>query len=198
MAVDAPFPSIGEDPWGGKIIPWAEQVRKNVNELDQIVNDGRLSPTQLSATIGSEIGTEGTPARTALNTAIEGRAFVSRLRALRLAAGFLAGTATRSALGASLTGSDKWTGGVLGPDGKIYGIPWNATDILVIDPVAGTATRSALGASLTGTDKWFGGVLGPDGKIYGIPGNATDILVTSHYRAAPVGDIAISPYLNKY
>ena len=39
MAVDAPFPSLGEDPWGGKIIPWAEQVRENVNELDQVVID---------------------------------------------------------------------------------------------------------------------------------------------------------------
>ena len=70
MAVNAPFPSIGDDPWGGTIITWANQVRQNVNELDQVVNEGRLSPTQLSATIGSEIGTEGTPARTALDTAI--------------------------------------------------------------------------------------------------------------------------------
>ena len=89
-------------------------------------------------------------------------------------------------------------GGVLGPDGKIYGIPVNATDILVIDPVAGTATRTAMGATLTGSAKWYGGVLGPDGKIYGITNNATDILVTSHYLSAPVGDIAISPYLNKF
>jgi peptidoglycan hydrolase-like protein with peptidoglycan-binding domain len=86
-------------------------------------------------------------------------------------------SATRSALGATLTGSDKWVGGVLGPDGKIYGIPYNSTDILIIDPVAGTATRSALGATLTDSDKWVGGVLGPDGKIYGIPLNSTDILI---------------------
>jgi ABC-type glycerol-3-phosphate transport system substrate-binding protein len=86
-------------------------------------------------------------------------------------------SATRSALGATLTGSVKWIGGVLGSDGKIYGIPYNATDILIIDPVAGTATRSALGANLTDSAKWFGGVLGSDGKIYGIPYNATDILI---------------------
>ena len=55
MAVDAPFPSIGDDPWGGTIIPWANQVRNNVNELDQIVNEGRLSPGQLSATIDGAV-----------------------------------------------------------------------------------------------------------------------------------------------
>jgi hypothetical protein len=86
-------------------------------------------------------------------------------------------SATRSALGATLTDSGKWYGGVLGSDGKIYGIPYNAPDVLIIDPVAGTATRSALGATLTDSDKWVGGVLGPDGKIYGIPVNSTDILI---------------------
>ncbi len=86
-------------------------------------------------------------------------------------------SAARSAMSATLTGSVKWTGGVLGPDGKIYGIPYDATDILIIDPVAGTATRSAMSATLTGSAKWTGGVLGPDGKIYGIPYDATDILV---------------------
>jgi len=106
----------------------------------------------------------------------------------------VAGTATRTAMGADLTGSDKWYGGVLGPDGKIYGIPRNATDILVIDPVAGTATRTAMGADLTGSDKWYGGVLGPDGKIYGIPLTATDILRTSLPVPTP---FAYSPYFNK-
>ena len=102
--------------------------------------------------------------------------------------------ATRTAMGATLTGTNKWVGGVLGPDGKIYGIPNDATDILVIDPVAGTATRTAMGAPLTGTNKWHGGVLGPDGKIYGIPRNATDILRTTLPVPTP---FAYSPYFNK-
>jgi alpha-tubulin suppressor-like RCC1 family protein len=86
-------------------------------------------------------------------------------------------TTTRNNMGADLTGEAKWFGGVLGPDGKIYGIPLNATDILIIDPANGTATNSNMGADLTGEAKWSGGVLGPDGKIYGIPLNATDILI---------------------
>ncbi|WP_336931376.1 hypothetical protein, partial [Acinetobacter tandoii] len=51
-----------------------------------------------------------------------------------------AGTATRSSMGATLSGTGKWIGGVCAPNGKIYCIPYNATDILIIDPVAGTAT----------------------------------------------------------
>jgi hypothetical protein len=33
---------------------------------------------------------------------------------------------------AGLTGTVKWYGGVLGPDGKIYGIPCNSTSVLII------------------------------------------------------------------
>ena len=33
---------------------------------------------------------------------------------------------------AGLTDTNKWFGGVLGPDGKIYGIPCNSTSVLII------------------------------------------------------------------
>ena len=109
-------------------------------------------------------------------------------------------SATRSAMGASLSGLYKWGGGVLGPDGKIYGIPTDAADILVIDPDAGTATRSAMGAALSGADadKWRGGVLGPDGKIYGIPTNAAEILIIDPDAGAFTVRIALDPRLNKF
>jgi len=45
------------------------------------------------------------------------------------------GTATRTNFGLSLSGSSKWWGIALGPDGKLYCAPYNATDILVISPV---------------------------------------------------------------
>ena len=74
----------------------------------------------------------------------------------------------------SLSGTSKWVGGVLAPNGKIYGIPVNSTSVLVIDPA--TNTTSTFG-SLSGTSKWYGGVLAPNGKIYGIPYTSTSILV---------------------
>ncbi len=40
----------------------------------------------------------------------------------------------------SLSGTVKWQGGVLAPDGKIYGIPYNSTQVLEI----GTALPSNL------------------------------------------------------
>mgnify|MGYP000376963194 CR=1 FL=1 len=86
-------------------------------------------------------------------------------------------TATRSAMGASLADSGKFFGGVVGADGKIYGIPSVATDVLIIDPVAGTASRNTFGLSLTGSSKWTGGVLAPNGKIYCMPYGAVNILI---------------------
>jgi hypothetical protein len=73
----------------------------------------------------------------------------------------------------SLSGTSKWYGGVLAPNGKIYGIPYSSTQVLEIDPVAGT---TALFGSLSGTSKWIGGVLAPNGKIYGIPYSSTQVL----------------------
>ncbi len=40
----------------------------------------------------------------------------------------------------------KWWGGVKGPNGKIYGIPYDADDVLIIDPATNTAKRSSMGA----------------------------------------------------
>jgi hypothetical protein len=105
-------------------------------------------------------------------------------------------------MSATLTGGNKWYGGVLAPNGKIYGIPYNSTDILIIDPVTDTATRSSMSATLTGTNKWAGGVLAPNGKIYGIPINSTDILtITPDLNTSAVNipiDRCISAYYNKF
>ena len=87
------------------------------------------------------------------------------------------GTATTSSMSLTMDNSAKWSGGVIAQNGKIYCVPVNATDILVIDPVANTATRSNMGVLMGGTNKWRGGVLAGNGKIYFAPYNATDILV---------------------
>ena len=81
-------------------------------------------------------------------------------------------SATISTFG-SLSGSAKWAGGVLAPNGNIYGIPQTSTTILKIDPTTDTSTTFG---SLSGTSKWAGGVLAPNGRIYCMPRNSTTIL----------------------
>ena len=56
-------------------------------------------------------------------------------------------TATRSSMGASLSDVTKWAGAIRGNDGRIYCVPFNAADFLVIDTVTNSATRTALNAS---------------------------------------------------
>jgi hypothetical protein len=76
----------------------------------------------------------------------------------------------------ALSGSSKWADGVLAPNGKIYGIPYNSTSVLIIDPVTGTSDITTI-AGLSGSSKWSGGVLAPNGKIYGIPRDSTSVLI---------------------
>ena len=58
----------------------------------------------------------------------------------------------------------KSTHGVLGPDGKIYAIPMNASGVLCVDPVERTATTFGdLGGAQE--NKIGLGVLGLDGKV---------------------------------
>ena len=42
-------------------------------------------------------------------------------------------------MGADLTGSTKWYGGVLAPNGKIYGIVYTTSNILTITPELNTS-----------------------------------------------------------
>lgn len=79
--------------------------------------------------------------------------------------------------GDNIMGDYKWYGAVKASNGKIYCIPDNAEEILIIDPTTGTATKDNMGASLSGSTKWLGGVLADNGKIYCVPANATDILI---------------------
>ena len=73
----------------------------------------------------------------------------------------------------SLSGGGKWAGGVLAPNGCIYGIPRNSTTVLKIDPSTDTATTFG---SLSGSDKWMGGVLAPNGCVYGMPHSSAAVL----------------------
>ena len=66
-----------------------------------------------------------------------------------------------------------WAGGVLAPNGMIYGIPQDNTAVLKIDPTTDLLTTFG---SLAGSAKWSGGVLAVGGMIYGMPSSSTAIL----------------------
>jgi hypothetical protein len=90
-------------------------------------------------------------------------------------------------------GGNKWYGGVLAPNGKIYCIPWDADTVLVINPTDDTSVDFPVpnppGATTpTSQDKWLGGVLAPNDKIYCIPYDATDVMVID-----PATDTAAFP-----
>ena len=102
---------------------------------------------------------------------------------------------TTATFGSVGTGQFKWTGGVLAPNGKIYGIPRTAATVLEIDPVNRTTTE--FGSVGTGSEKWMGGVLAPNGKIYGIPLNSTTVLEIGESQIID-NDAVLSRYLNKF
>ena len=77
----------------------------------------------------------------------------------------------------NFSGSDKWNGGVLAPNGKIYGIPRSTTSVLIIDPVTNTTDTTTISGLSSETSKWLGGVLAPNGKIYCIPYNSSSVLI---------------------
>ena len=57
---------------------------------------------------------------------------------------FPTASATRSNMGATLTDTEKWFSGVLAPNGKIYGIPYGSTNILIITPELNTSCNIPL------------------------------------------------------
>jgi len=62
---------------------------------------------------------------------------------------------------------DRFQGVVLAPNGRIYGVPRMASQIVELDPLAtGDPVVSLLGPVLGGADKWYGAALAWDGNIY--------------------------------
>lgn len=75
-----------------------------------------------------------------------------------------------------LTGREKFLGGELGSNGKIYTIPGHASRVLVIDPDVEPPTVKPIGPEFAGEFKWLRGVRMSTGIIYGIPCHADSIL----------------------
>jgi hypothetical protein len=76
---------------------------------------------------------------------------------------------TQTAAGIAATGGvNKSWGGVLAPNGKIYGVPNNGSNVFVINPSVDSYTNIG-----TTTGRYAGGVLAPNGKIYAAPYDVT-------------------------
>ena len=78
-------------------------------------------------------------------------------------------TQLKSTTFGSLSGTTKWLGGVLAPNGLIYGIPYSSLTWLRINPYNRTAVAFTAGASVSGLYK--GGILTPNGLIVAPSGN---------------------------
>jgi hypothetical protein len=74
--------------------------------------------------------------------------------------------------------TNKWSGGVLAKNGKIYGVPNAYSTVLIYDSYTGAGggiiDTTSLPVSGSG---WVGGVLAPNGKIYCAPYSATAVLI---------------------
>jgi hypothetical protein len=76
----------------------------------------------------------------------------------------------------------------------IYGLPYNSTTVLKIDPATNTVTMFG---SLTGSNKWQGGVVAPNGVCYGIPQNSPTVLKIGGPVDLPM-DWVLSRHFNKF
>ena len=104
--------------------------------------------------------------------------------------------------GVTLSGQDKYPGGTMGADNKIYFTPLNRNDILVYDPIANVGSQQTWGLSLS-TYNFISGALGADGNIYVAPApyggsTGTNVLVictdinNPAYNTAVLTDFGIS------
>ena len=101
-------------------------------------------------------------------------------RTLTPIAGYDAGVYNFSAIVRDISdkismGLYKYSGGVLGPDGKIVFVPMHADHIGIFDPSDRSFTAINVSNKISIDYKYHGGVLGPDGKIVFVPDNADDI-----------------------
>lgn len=66
-------------------------------------------------------------------------------------------------------------GSVTAPNGKIYGIPFSSSYVLIIDPLTNTIDTRTISGLNTSIHSYKGGVLAPNGKIYCAPGSFTGV-----------------------
>lgn len=116
----------------------------------------------------------------------------------------VAGTATDGGMTAApgssiaVTTFGKWEGGVLGQDGRIYCVPFDAStttnindsqSILIIDPRTNTYDTTTISGLTTAVTKMIGGVLAPDGKIYMVPWDRFRVVVIDTTVSPPTVEL---------
>jgi DNA-binding beta-propeller fold protein YncE len=90
---------------------------------------------------------------------------------------------------------NKYLGGIVAQNGKIYFIPYDAQGILVFDPY--TREHNILqpeAINLSGLAKYAGGILTPEGKIYCVPHDASNILIIDTENNDNISIIDLSNY----
>ena len=88
-------------------------------------------------------------------------------------------TNTVSLVGAanSFPGGSAYLGGVLLPDGRVFCVPFGATQARVYDPTTNTVNLVGAANSFPGDSAYVGGVLLPDGRAFCAPHNTTQARV---------------------
>ncbi|EGD75574.1 hypothetical protein PTSG_06643 [Salpingoeca rosetta] len=107
----------------------------------------------------------------------EQRALLDQIQRVQCTLAPLIDTTTLAGVGSPAAGL--YSNAVRANNGLIYGIPRNADNVVIINPLTNTAdtTTMASPALLSASDKWASAVLAPNGLIYGIPGAHEAVLV---------------------
>jgi len=131
-------------------------------------------------------------------------------RSLTAVAGYIDGTSmfTTLDISSSISSWRKYSGGVLGPNGLIYFIPYNADHIGILNPSSNSFSTLDISSFISSGSKYYGGVLGPNGLIYFIPRNADHIGILHLGNTNPSYEVSncippswtslLSPHFNKF
>jgi hypothetical protein len=131
-------------------------------------------------------------------------------RSLTAVAGYVDGTSMFTTLDISsfISSGSKYRGGVLGPNGLIYFIPFNADNVGILNPSSSSFSTLDISSSISSDYKYIGGVLGPNGLIYFIPSWADNVGILHLGNTNPSYEVSncfpeswnslLSPHFNKF
>ena len=86
------------------------------------------------------------------------------------------------------SGTDKYEGGVLLPDGRVVFVPHSAASVGVYDPATNMFTAGPSAGS--GAYRYLGGVLMPDGRVVFVPHSGSSAGI---YKSVPGQDSSRQP-----